>query len=88
MEISCAVVHDRVVVHFRDNGPGIDKIYHDKIFDRFFRVPVKGDIHDVKGSGLGLNYVKSIITRLNGTITVKSEPGKGSDFMISLPAAT
>ncbi|ACU60220.1 sensor histidine kinase [Chitinophaga pinensis] len=88
LEISCAVVHDRVVVHFKDNGPGIDKIYHDKIFDRFFRVPVKGDIHDVKGSGLGLNYVRSIVTRLNGTITVKSEPGKGSDFMISLPAAT
>ena len=88
LEISCTVAHGKVNLHFKDNGPGIDKIYHDKIFDRFFRVPVKGDTHDVKGSGLGLNYVKSIITRLNGTITVKSEPGKGSDFIISLPAAT
>lgn len=87
LEISCAAVNDRVILHVKDNGPGIDKLYHDKIFDRFFRVPAKGDTHDVKGSGLGLNYVKTIIEHHDGTVTLKSEPGKGSDFIINLPAA-
>lgn len=87
LEITCISAGDKVIIHFKDNGPGIEKIYQDKIFDRFFRIP-KGDTHNVRGSGLGLNYVKYIVERHNGAIALKSEPGKGSDFIINLPAAT
>ncbi|MDF1697909.1 MAG: HAMP domain-containing sensor histidine kinase [Saprospiraceae bacterium] len=67
-----------------DNGPGIPKAYQDKIFDRFFRVPTH-DIHDVKGHGLGLNYVQNVIQMHGGNITVESAAQKGTSFTISLP---
>ncbi len=54
------------------------------IFDKFFRL-TKGDVHTVKGYGLGLSYVKAIIDRHQGQIQVHSEPQKGSRFEISLP---
>ncbi|MFZ1291521.1 MAG: HAMP domain-containing sensor histidine kinase [Melioribacteraceae bacterium] len=67
-----------------DNGIGIDKKYHDKIFDTFFRVPT-GNIHDVKGNGIGLSTVKKIIEAHLGKIFVESEKNKGSKFIINLP---
>jgi len=88
LEISCACDQSNVVVTFKDNGPGIERLYHKKIFERFFRIPVKGDTHDVKGSGLGLHYVKQIVEKHGGTIKVKSEPKNGSSFIITLPAAS
>jgi len=68
----------------KDRGIGIEKKYHKKVFDQFFRVPT-GDVHDVKGFGLGLAYVKKIIDMHGGRIAVKSEKGIGTIFTISLP---
>ncbi len=67
-----------------DNGPGINKEYQIKIFEKFFRIP-DGDKHNIKGYGLGLSYVKEIIASHKGNIVVESEPGKGSTFILRLP---
>ncbi len=64
-----------------DNGIGIAKNHHHAVFDRFFRVP-KGDLHAVKGFGLGLAYVRQVVERHGGSIDLVSEPGKGSEFIL------
>ncbi|WP_316836740.1 HAMP domain-containing sensor histidine kinase [Pedobacter nutrimenti] len=87
LEVSCKYDSEKVILTFKDNGPGIDKIYHKKIFERFFRVPTQGDTHDIKGSGLELHYVKQIVEKHNGTIKIKSEPGHGTSFIITFPIA-
>lgn len=73
-------------LHFvvEDNGIGISKDDQKKIFDKLFRVST-GNVHNVKGYGLGLSYVKSIIERHHGQIEVKSELGKGSRFSVKMP---
>jgi two-component system phosphate regulon sensor histidine kinase PhoR len=72
------------IIEVSDNGPGIDAAYKDKIFEKFFRVP-QGDRHDTKGYGLGLSYVADMVQRHRGTISVKSQPAKGTTFTITLP---
>ncbi|GAB3900749.1 hypothetical protein GCM10028803_24200 [Larkinella knui] len=67
-----------------DNGNGIPKMYHEAIFDRFFRVPT-GNLHPVKGFGLGLSYVRQVVEKHGGRIEVSSEPGRGSVFVIWIP---
>lgn len=74
---------DKIKIHFTDNGIGINKNDLQKIFDKFYRIN-KGNLHDVKGFGLGLSYCKLIIEQHGGSIAVKSEPGIGSEFIIEL----
>jgi two-component system phosphate regulon sensor histidine kinase PhoR len=74
----------KLCISIQDNGIGIKKDDLKKIFDRFFRVHT-GNVHDVKGFGLGLAYVKKIITDHKATITVESELGVGTKFVIKMP---
>lgn len=73
-----------IILSVEDKGIGMTKTVQSKIFERFYRQS-SGNVHDVKGFGLGLNYARSIIEAHKGTITVSSEPGKGSRFEIFLP---
>lgn len=72
---------DEIFLEIKDNGVGIEPKYLNAIFDKFYRVPT-GDIHDVRGFGLGLFYVKTIVKAHKGRIEVDSIPGKGSTFTI------
>lgn len=73
-----------LIIEIADKGIGMTKEHSKRIFDQFYRVPT-GNLHDVKGFGLGLNYVQDIIKQLNGNIKVSSEKDKGTKFEISLP---
>ncbi|KAA9327675.1 HAMP domain-containing histidine kinase [Hymenobacter busanensis] len=68
----------------QDDGIGIPSSYQEAIFDRFFRVPT-GNLHPVKGFGLGLYYVRQVVERHGGTIDVRSSPNQGSEFSMWLP---
>lgn len=71
-------------IEVRDEGIGMTKDQTKRIFDQFYRVPT-GNLHDVKGFGLGLNYVQDIITEMDGHIKVDSEKDVGTTFEVSLP---
>ncbi|RFZ81227.1 sensor histidine kinase [Mucilaginibacter terrenus] len=73
-------------VKVADKGIGMSRDQQSKIFEQFYRIPT-GNLHDVKGFGLGLSYVNTIVKRLDGTISVKSEKDKGSEFELKFPLA-
>ncbi len=75
---------DAYIIRIKDNGIGIEKKYQQKLFKKFYRVPT-GDLHTVKGLGLGLYFVKKVVDAHKGTITIESVPEIGTIFTISLP---
>ena len=72
----------KIFVEVKDEGPGIDPAFYDKIFERYFQIPGRSD---KKGSGIGLAICKELIIAMGGNIWVKSEPGRGSTFGFNLP---
>lgn len=83
--VSTENIKDKLHIAIRDNGIGIARKHHKSVFDRFFRVPT-GDVHNVKGFGLGLYYVNSVVEAHGGKIELQSELGKGSTFTVILQA--
>ncbi len=79
--VSTTLKDKRIYLSVEDNGIGIAQKYRDKIFNKFFRIPT-GNIHDVKGFGLGLDYVKNILKAHKWKIRLESEQGRGSKFVI------
>jgi signal transduction histidine kinase/DNA-binding response OmpR family regulator len=82
IEFSADINHDVLTVVIKDNGLGIAPEYQEHVFDKFYRIPTT---KDVKGSGLGLSFVKELVSLLHGEIKLESEQKKGSKFTITLP---
>lgn len=81
--IRCNRLGEQVQIAVSDNGTGIPAEKQKHIFDKFYRIPT-GNLHNVKGYGLGLYYVKTMIEKHGGTVRVQSEPGCGSTFILTL----
>jgi two-component system phosphate regulon sensor histidine kinase PhoR len=77
-------VDEKIILSLKDEGMGIPSEFQKKVFEKFFRVP-SGDVHNIKGYGLGLNYVDNVIKSHKGKISIESEVGTGSTFTIILP---
>mgnify|MGYP002639737053 CR=1 FL=1 len=84
VQVSTQLKGSNLYLSIADNGIGIEEKYRKKIFDKFYRVPT-GDVHDVKGFGLGLDYVKSIVKAHQWKMGVKAGEIKGSVFIIIIP---
>ena len=84
ISISTENYRNQLIIRVSDKGLGMNKDQQKKIFDQFYRIPT-GNLHDVKGFGLGLSYVNTMVKKMNGSISVKSEKDKGAEFEIKFP---
>ena len=84
LKISTSNSGNHILIKFEDNGIGMNKETQKRIFEKFYRAHT-GNLHNVKGFGLGLNYVKSVADSHNGTVRVDSTLGKGSIFTLEFP---
>ena len=84
IDVSTELVKNMIIIKIQDQGAGMSKAVLKKVFEKFYREHT-GDIHNVKGHGLGLAYVKKIVEDHQGEVFVESEKGKGSTFIIKLP---
>ncbi|CAN5340748.1 hypothetical protein BH09BAC6_BH09BAC6_08960 [soil metagenome] len=84
--ISTSNKNGQVVIKVADKGIGMSRDQQTKIFEQFYRIPT-GNLHNVKGFGLGLSYVNTVVKRLNGMISVRSEKEKGSEFELKFHVA-
>ncbi len=84
IQISAEQKNGEIQLTIKDNGIGIKKEYHGKVFHKFYRVPT-GNIHDVKGFGLGLFYIKNICKAHGWTVNLESEQGQGTTITITIP---
>jgi two-component system phosphate regulon sensor histidine kinase PhoR len=86
IEVETLVANHMLAVKVKDNGIGMNKETQSRIFEKFYRAHT-GNLHDVKGFGLGLSYVKAMAEAHGGKIKVESTPGKGSTFSVYIPLA-
>ncbi len=84
IDVYTEMAGSNLIIKIKDQGIGMNKNVQKQIFDKFYREQ-KGNIHDIKGHGLGLSYVKKIVEHHHGSVYVESEKGKGSTFIIKLP---
>jgi len=85
--VKTSVKNEKITIEISDKGIGMNRETKKKIFDKFYR-KTTGNIHNIKGFGLGLSYVKSIIEAYSGKIDITSELGKGSTFQLTFPKTT
>ncbi len=84
IRLEAGTSNDKLIITVRDQGPGIPREEQQRIFKKYYRIP-EGDRQDVRGYGLGLSYVKTVVDRHRGNIRVDSKPGRGTEITMELP---